>query len=151
MGNHDNNGGEVWEADKDMDLEAANLYEGFRPPRYFSFDAGDVHYIFLDNIIYRNESTEKEKTEGIAGNAIFLKEYLPNSSTGCARIFSIFLQRSDSHRHALCPLVKYKGVTDDVEYRLEKESAETLLDILAPYKEIHTLTGHSHRQMLTYA
>lgn len=40
-------------------------------------------------------------------------------------------------------------MTDDVEYRLEKESAETLLDILAPYKEIHTLTGHSHRQMLT--
>ncbi len=149
MGNHDNNGGEVWEADKDMDLEAAKPFMKAFGPRYFSFDAGDVHYIFLDNIIYRNESTEKEKTEGIAGKRNFLERISPEQFDWLRKDLFDISPETPIVIAMHCPLVKYKGVTDEVEYRLEKESAETLLDILAPYKEIHTLTGHSHRQMLT--
>lgn len=49
MGNHDNNPGVPG------DLEAAKTYEETLCPNHYSFNVGAVHYIVLDDVLFKNE------------------------------------------------------------------------------------------------
>lgn len=149
MGNHDNNGGEVWEEGKNMDFEAAKPFMKAFGPRYYSFDAGKIHYVFLDNIVYKNEPTDKEKTEGIAGKRNFSEKITPEQFAWLRKDLADVSPETPIIVAMHCPLIKYKEATTEIEPRLSKESGDTLLQILAPYKEVHTITGHSHRQAIT--
>lgn len=149
MGNHDNNGGEVWEENKNMDFEAAKPFMKAFGPRYYSFDAGKVHYVFLDNIVYKNEPTDKEKTEGIAGKRNFTEKITPEQFAWLRKDLADVSPETPIIVAMHCPLVKYKGATTEIEPKLNKESVDSLMKILAPYKEVHTVSGHTHRQALT--
>ena len=53
MGNHDNDGGV--EREGDVDWKASERYRRTMGPTWYSFNLGQVHYIVLDNIVYRND------------------------------------------------------------------------------------------------
>lgn len=149
MGNHDNNGGELWTELKNMDLEAAKPFMKAFGPRYFSFDKGNVHYIFLDNIVYKNELTDKEKTRGIAGKRNFSERITPEQFEWMKKDLADVSPETPIVLAMHCPMIKYKKLTTEVEPKLNKESVEKLQEILAPYKNIHVVSGHTHRQNLT--
>lgn len=149
MGNHDNNGGEVWTETKNMDFEAAKPFMKAFGPRYFSFDKGKVHYIFLDNIVYKNELTEKEKTPGIAGKRNFSEKITSEQFEWLKKDLADVSPETPIVLAMHCPLSQYKKATDVVEPKLSKESGEKLKAILAPYKNIHIVSGHTHRQNFT--
>ena len=59
MGNHDNDGATT--PDENTDFNATEKYRKAFGPTYYSFNIGDVHYIMLDNLRYRNEKRPKMK------------------------------------------------------------------------------------------
>lgn len=149
MGNHDNNGAQPSGNGIDTDFEAARPFMKAFGPRYFSFDAGDVHYIMLDNIIYKNEPTEKEKMPGIWGKRNFSEKITPEQFDWIKKDLADVPADRPIVIAMHCPLIQYKGASTQIEPKLNKESAATLLEILKPYKNVHTISGHTHRQALT--
>lgn len=64
-GNHDNDGAAP--AGADVDRRAEHLYRRTFGPTYYAVNIGDVHWIMMDNIIYRNTAGKGKKNVGIAG------------------------------------------------------------------------------------
>lgn len=147
MGNHDNDGAVPHGPDTDMD--AARPYMKAFGPRYYSFNAGGVHYVVLDNIEYKNEPSEKPKMPGIWGdrnyNVNFTSEQLDWLEKDLKGISSDTPLVVAMH----CPFIRWKGISDTVVPRLEKESSDRFLNIVAPFDEVHTISGHSHKQVVT--
>ena len=67
MGNHDNDG--ATPQGEDVDYEAARPYRMSLGPEYYSMNIGCIHYVFLDNIVYKNTyTTGASYNTGIVGD-----------------------------------------------------------------------------------
>lgn len=146
-GNHDNDPHVAPGADADMN--ASLPYQKAFGPRYYSQNIGDVHYIFLDNIVYKNEPAKESSYWGINTKRNYdgaftreeldwLKKDLANVSPETPVVISM---------HA--PITRYKGMTEAVKIRTDHESTTEFLSMLKPYKDVHLLSGHSHKQIIT--
>ncbi len=63
MGNHDNDGATT--PGDSTDFNAARPYMKAFGPRYYSFNIGGIHYIVLDNIVYKNEGQPRFGGKGL--------------------------------------------------------------------------------------
>ncbi len=147
MGNHDND--PHAQAGADVDFNASLPYQKALGPRYYSQNIGNVHYVFLDNIIYINEPAGETTYLGINSRRNYdygftrdqldwLKKDLANVPYDTPVVVSM---------HA--PLNRFKGATMEVKMRGDEASNKELFDMLKPYKNVRTFSGHSHREMLT--
>lgn len=146
-GNHDNDPHAA--PGENTDFVASLPYQKAFGPRYYSQNIGGVHYIFLDNILYKNEpakepfywdiTTKRNYTDGFTPEQLaWLKKDLANVSLDTPVVVSM---------HA--PLARYKGLTNKIKIRSNEPSVEEFLAILKPYNDVHFLSGHSHKQVLT--
>lgn len=149
MGNHDNNGAEP-HGDA-VDFEAAKPFMRAFGPRYHSFDAGGVHYMVLDNIVYKNEATDKEKSPGIWGKRNFIEEYTPEELEWMRKDLADVPYDKPIVIAMHAPLFqRYDAEGNFIPNSKTREgNLAEFMKILAPYKTVHTVTGHSHRQGVT--
>lgn len=147
MGNHDHNGAEP--AGPDTDFLASLPYQKSFGPRYYSFNIGGVHYVVLDDVFYKNQKGKAPTMPGIAGRRNYddmitseqldwLRKDLEGIPTSTPIVVAMHV-----------PMLKWKGISDEVLPRLEKESVDEFMSIVEPFDEVHTISGHSHRQVLT--
>ncbi len=148
MGNHDNDG--ATPAGDDVDLRASLPYQKAFGPRYYSFNLGDVHYVVLDNIEYINEPLQKESYPGIKGRRNYKENFTPEQLEWLRKDLAKVSYDTPIVVSMHCPLLRWKKNDGSAEYHIKPEetSSRELLSILKPYKDVHTFSGHSHRQCL---
>jgi hypothetical protein len=82
-GNHDNDGAIA--GVPDVDFKAEWLYRKTFGPTYYSMNIGGVHFIMIDDIIYRNTANKGKKAPGIAGARDYDKGFTPSEMAWLAQ------------------------------------------------------------------
>lgn len=149
MGNHDNNGAEKYS--ETIDFDAARPFMKAFGPRYYSFDAGGVHYMVLDNIVYNNEPTDKPTSPGINGKRNFIEEYTPEQIAWMRKDLADVPTDKPIIIAMHAPL--FQRYDKDGKFiknsKTREENMAEFMEVLAPFDKVHTVTGHSHRQGVT--
>lgn len=131
MGNHDN------QTDVTGDWATTASYRNTFGPTYYSFNAGGIHYIILDNI---------EVPDGNNGN-----DYQENITTDVLKWFRNDLKNVDKSTpvvvcmHALLfyrKQVSDKGVLEGPKYRYG--FGNKFASSVTGYKDVRVFTGHAH-------
>lgn len=142
MGNHDNDpkcGDNVGERDS----LAVKTYRRVVGPNYYSFNLGDVHYVVLDNIIYKGAHVEAGKTKYIYDTYIdpVQLKWLEADLGYIDKTTPIIVAM-----HA--PLFRYRGISSGnliAEESFKEADAKALLSKFSKFKTVHFLTGHTHQ------
>lgn len=154
MGNHDNDPHVV--PGENADFDASLPYQKAFGPRYYSQNIGDVHYIFLDNVNYINDSLPIETYKGINSKRNY-KEDFTREQLDWLRKDLAFVHYDTPIIVAMHgPMFRWKNFTNEafdnisenIKIRTDKTSTNELLEILKPYKNVHSVSGHSHKQCL---
>ncbi len=155
MGNHDND--PKAQPGPDSDREASLPYQKAFGPRYYSQNIGDVHYIFLDNINYKNDPASAETYKGVKNKRNYVEDFTPEQLAWLRKDLANVSYDTPLIISMHGPIFRWKGygmekftpvTTENIKIRTEKNSTKELLEILKPYKNVHTLSGHSHKQCL---
>lgn len=142
MGNHDNDP----KCGDDIALRdsiAVQKYRQIIGPSYYSFNLGAVHYVVLDNIVYKGANVQDGKTKYIYDTYIdpVQLKWLEADLSHVERSTPIVVAM-----HA--PLFRYKGITAGnpiVEESFKERDAKALLGKFSKFKTVHFLTGHTHQ------
>ena len=132
MGNHDNNysyhgGGIDPQPDKynsTWQIKMQRDHEAVFGPANYSFDRGDIHIVGMRNVeYYISSGGEYTSRLGFSNQQIeWLRQDLELVPKDKMVVF--------------CAHIQFVGK--------ESESADKVLELLSPFKEVHLLTGHSH-------
>ena len=146
MGNHDNDG--ATPNDENTDFNATRAYRKVFGPTYYSFNIGDVHYVMLDNIVYKNEAGGK-KGKNIAGRRNY-DHYVSDEQLDWLRKDLSYV--TDKNTPIVigmhCPVFRYKGLSEAIVTRfVSPEKAQKLTDVLKEFSNVHFLTGHTHKNL----
>ncbi len=143
MGNHDNDG--AVPAGENADFKAAKPYMEAFGPRYYSFNAGGVHYIVLDNVVYLNEDKGGTKDMGIAGSCNYDKYFTQEQLDWLRKDLSYVADRNTPIMIGIhCPIFRYKGITTETYVDIDEGNAAVFMSILENFNEVHLLSGHTH-------
>lgn len=155
MGNHDND--PQTPCDENTDFNASLPYQKAMGPRYYSQNIGDVHYVFLDNIHYINDPLEKESYFEVKNRRNYTEDFTPEQLTWLRKDLAdisydtpiVIAMHGPMFRwKKLGSSKKWSELTPDIMIRTDNASTRELLDILKPYKDVHAVSGHSHKQCL---
>lgn len=147
MGNHDNDG--ATPSGEGVDFRASLPYQKAFGPRYYSFNIGDVHYVVLDNIEYINTPLEHHSYPGIPGKRNYHENFTQEQLDWLRKDLADVPYDTPVVIGAHCPILRWaKNDGSAYKFKPEEKSTRELLDILKPYKDVHSFTGHSHKQCL---
>lgn len=155
MGNHDNDAATPY--DENTDFNASLPYQKTFGPRYYSQNIGDVHYVFLDNVHYKNEPLEQNSYYGIKNKRNYIEDFTPEQLAWLRKDLANVSYDTPVVIAMHCPMFRWKNldckphwseVAPGIMIRTENESTRELLDIVKPYKNVHSVSGHSHKQCL---
>lgn len=142
MGNHDNDPAGK-HSEKEWDSVAVKTYRRVIGPNYYSFNLGEVHYVMLDNIVYRGP----RKVDGKTRWDYYI--YIDDVQLAWLEQDLSYVKRSTPLvvcMHA--PLFRCVGLENGEQQLRPKfstpEDAERLLEKLEGFKQVYVLTGHSH-------
>lgn len=155
MGNHDNN--PKAEPNNNTDMVASLPYQKVMGPRYYSQNIGGVHYVFLDNIHYMNDSAAAPIYTELHCKRNYVEDFTPEQLDWLRKDLAnvdyetpvvVSMHGPMFRRKPYNYKPEWPHVADDIYIRTDEKSTKELLDILKPYKNVHTLCGHSHNQCL---
>lgn len=136
MGNHDNDPyyADDWLAEKAF----INCF-----PIYYSFNAGNAHYVVLDNIEYLNDGASLGNIGKRNYNTTIIKEQMD----WLKKDLSLIKDKTQPLFIAFhAPLYRIPGLdakgNQTSKYKLD--NAEELVALLKDYKNVHILSGHTH-------
>lgn len=131
MGNHDNS------PDVAGDWEASELYRKHCGPTYYSFNAGDTHYIVLDNIEFTNPAANNTYDCNITTKITkWLRKDLANVSKTTPLVICMHAPLFER------PQCSKPGVQDAVKYRYSY--GLTFYNSVKDFKDVKIFTGHAH-------
>ena len=131
MGNHDNDNTAM------NDFDAAAEWRRNVGPNYYSFNKGGVHFVVLDNIEVVDESPLKSKD----GECVYKHRIAPYQLDWLRKDLALVKDKDTPLvllMHA--PLYYFPGGTR--QYYIE--NPEELLELLADFKDVRVLSGHTH-------
>ena len=142
MGNHDNDAATPHSATTDFD--AARPFREKMGPTFFSFDKGSVHFVMLDNIVYKNEMKPGAKMQkNVAGSRNYdcyvddaQLEWLRNDLQHVKKQTPIVVCMHAPLRNLdgnLRPVMGHKG-----------PNGQKLIDILKGFDRVEIYSGHHH-------
>lgn len=137
-GNHDN---DPYVPD---DFKSENMFRKWIGPTYYSFNIGDIHYILMDNTIFRNSGASQgvvgnvqDYGQGLTANEMkWLEADLANVPAGSTVFVGMHIQYTNR------PSRKSDG-SFKFAYAFPAESRSELVRILEPFN-VHFITGHTH-------
>lgn len=125
------------------DWEAEHAYRNILGPTYYSFNLGAIHYVVLDDVEYIN-------TGGSIGT-VGSRNYNYNINTTqlqwLAKDLANITDKSTPIVLAMhTPLYKRPTLDSDGNQLNEVylHNGDALIDLLAPFTEVHVLSGHLH-------
>ena len=155
MGNHDND--PKAQPGSDADFNASLPYQKALGPRYYSQNIGNVHYVFLDNIHYINDPAPAPTYTGINNKRNYKEDFTPEQLAWLRKDLANVSYDTPIIVAMHGPMFRWKkfdhkknwsALNDEIMIRTDNESTRELLDILRPYKNVHSVSGHSHKQNL---
>lgn len=137
-GNHDN---DPYVPD---DFKSENMFRKWIGPTYYSFNIGDVHYIMMDNTIFRNSGASEgvlgdvqDYSEGFTANEMkWLEADLAHVPAGSTVFLGMHIQYTGR------PSLKSDGKFA-YAYSFPAESRSDIVRLLSPFN-VHIITGHTH-------
>lgn len=136
MGNHDN---DIY---KSGDEAGEAYYKSVFGPSYYSFNIGEVHYIILDNIVWRNIGG----AEGVMGDRSFGKN-IPQAQFDWLKYDLSLIENKDKPLFVClhCPMYNSYNETGTVQPAITgARGTEDIAALLAPFKNVHIFSGHTH-------
>ena len=149
MGNHDNDG--ATPCDENTDFNATAKYRKTFGPTYYSINIGKVHYVMLDNIHYINKPGGK-KAKGIVGSRNYSYDISPEQLAWLEQDLALVTDKTTPIVIGVhSPIYRYKnGMNGKININLDEQSGKALTALLQPFSNVHVLSGHAHRNRVTY-
>ena len=159
MGNHDNDG--ATEPNADTDFNATKKYRDTFGPTYYSFNIGKVHYIMLDNLRYLNEKRKNMKPgKNMAGARNYDHIVVEEQMEWLRKDLAMIEDKTTPIVVGMhCPVYRMKSEHNSTElysYFSDENGGRTLPPALyfseafKEFKEVHYLTGHTHKLITTH-
>ncbi len=144
-GNHDNDG--ATPAGPECDHNASAAFRREIAPSYYSYNLGDVHFIVLDDIIYKNTFTEgKSYSTGIVGDRDYGRYYTDEQLEWLRRDLETVVDKSTPI--VVCFHIQNWALSTNgnftVSANLEQSASDNLAKILSDFSDVHMLSGHTH-------
>lgn len=116
-------------------------------PTFYSMNHGGVHFVMLDNIIYKNEVKEGQKNaKGVVGSRNY-DLYVDDAQLAWLAKDLATVEKSTPIvvcMHA--PMFTYNDNGEQV-YGFVEGKTELLVDLLKDFESVKVFSGHSHRTM----
>ncbi len=144
-GNHDNDG--ATPAGADCDFKAAIPFRQVMAPSFYSYNLGGVHYVVLDDIVYKNTFTAgKSYSTGIVGDRDYGRYYTDEQLEWLRHDLSLVADKSTPV--VVCFHIQNWALSTNgtftVSANLENGASERLAEALADFSTVHMLSGHTH-------
>ena len=114
-------------------------------PTFYSMDKGGVHFVMLDDIVYKNEVKEGQKVaKGVVGSRNY-KMYVDDAQLAwLAKDLSVV---DKSTPIVVCMHAQFFTYNYNMEqvYNFGVEKAEPMVELLKDFEKVTFFTGHSHR------
>ena len=116
-------------------------------PTFYSMNKGNVHFVMLDNIFYKNEVKEGQKVaKGVVGSRNY-DLYVDDAQL--AWLAKDLAAVDKSTPIVVCmhaPLFTYNGEGEQT-YGFMEGKGELLVELLKDFEDVKFFSGHSHRVM----
>lgn len=116
-------------------------------PTFYSINKGGVHFVLLDNIVYKNEVKEGQKmAKGVVGSRNY-DLYVDDAQL--AWLAKDLAAVDKSTPLVVCmhaPLFTYNGKGEQV-YSFAEGKSELLVELIKDFEKVTVFSGHSHRTM----
>lgn len=114
-------------------------------PTFYSMNKGGVHFVMLDDIVYKNEVKEGQKVaKGVVGSRNY-KMYVDDAQLAwLAKDLSVV---DKSTPIVVCMHAQFFTYNYNMEqvYNFGIEKAEPMVELLKDFEKVTFFTGHSHR------
>ena len=128
-------------------VKAIQRYCNTFGPTFYSMNRGGVHFVMLDDIVYKNEVKEGQKTgEGVVGSRNY-DLYVEDAQL--AWLAKDLAAVDKSTPIVVCmhaPMFTYDDNGEQV-YGFVEGKTELLVDLLKDFESVKVFSGHSHRTM----
>lgn len=151
MGNHDNDPAAVGDS---VDYLASAPWRRIMGPTYYSFNLGGVHFLVLDDIVYKNTPfATVDPGDSVAGKRDYDAYITEEQLKWVARDLS-FIADSTTPVIVCChiPTMHLRGEAGGfASYEsLARQSSYRLHTLLARFTNVHILSGHVHNNFVAH-
>lgn len=146
IGNHDNNGaiheGEI------CDFQSAGMFRQIICPNYYSYNLGEVHYVVLDDIFYKNADTNGKYNKGIVGSRNYDGYITPEQLNWLRKDLEYVNKETPIIVEVHIPVWRHNPYNFEIYASLtnhnNENSSEALCELLKDFKQVHIISGHTH-------
>ncbi|MBR3547109.1 MAG: calcineurin-like phosphoesterase C-terminal domain-containing protein [Bacteroidaceae bacterium] len=146
IGNHDNNG--AIPAGKDCDFLSSGMFRKVICPNYYSYNLGEVHYVVLDDIYYKNTETGGKYNKGIVGSRNYDAYITPTQFNWLRKDLEQVDKETPIIVGVHIPVWNLRQNTFEVFPSLtshnNENSSEALCELLKDFKQVLIISGHTH-------
>lgn len=146
IGNHDND--PRISAGDATDLLSSEPYRRTIAPSFYSFNLGKVHYVVLDDVVYRNDCTEgRSYKRGVAGNRNYERRYTDDQLDWLRRDLALVADKTAPlviMFHVPAWRLNLSDTTFATRPNLADGSSEALAEIVKDFDKVTLLSGHTH-------
>ncbi len=143
MGNHDNDPSVP--AGENTDFLAENRYRGVFGPTFYSMNKGGIHFVMLDNIVYKNTVKPNEKLKpGVVGSRNY-DVYINDAQLEWLRKDLASVDKSATLVICMHSPLRRLSEKGSASRAFKKGKEEAFLDILKDYKDVRIFAGHMHQ------
>lgn len=137
LGNHDN---DPYFPD---DFEAENTWRTKLGPTYYSFNLGNIHYVVLDNILYKNAGASEGHIGDRKYDGTFTERQLQWLKADLEQV------KDKTTPIVVCMHIQFfnklqADSNGNVEISHRLTNADELATLLKPFSDVRMLTGHTH-------
>lgn len=150
MGNHDNDGATPYT--DATDHEASGMYRFTMGPTHYSFNIGAVHYVVLDNIVYKNSPGRIDSYEGITGKRDYDVYVTRDQMEWLASDLALVKDKSTPVVVIMhSPVLYYKGDSILTKFRIDgvmnDELCRQFTAMFKEFSDVHFISGHTHKNL----
>lgn len=143
-GNHDNDGATL--AGADVDRRSEWLYRKTFGPTYYAVNIGGVHWIMMDNIIYKNTAGKGKKAPRIVGARDYDKGFTRQQMEWLRRDLATVDASMTVCLCTHCPIFFDR----EREFLITDRSQVDSLDLyFSKFDKVHIFSGHAHRTLFS--
>lgn len=140
-GNHDHDA--ATQAGEGVDRRAEHLYRRTFGPTYYAMNIGDVHWIMMDNIIYKNTAGKGKKNIGVVGARDYDRGFTPAQLEWLRRDLATVDASTTVCLCTHCPIffrdARRTTLLSDVA------QVDSLDAYFSRFDKVHLFSGHAHR------
>lgn len=129
---------------------ASELYATACAPRFYSLNIGDVHYVVLDNTVFRNEAGDGKYPTEVVGKRNFDRRVSADCLAWLRRDLEFVKDKNTPI--VVCmhhSVIRSSNKGAIVKALTKPEDTDSLTACFADFKRVHFVTAHVHRRRIS--